>query len=227
LPWSTAWGSSTRLIGGLIMTHGDDAGLILPPRVAPYQVVIVPIPPRRGDWNEDVLPKAREIAALLRSQGVRVHLDDRETQQPGFKYADWEMRGVPLRLELGPKDLEKKQCVLVRRDTREKAFVPEEGLGQKVLALLDEIQQALRTRARGFLESHTTAVSSYEEFKAVMAEKRGFLLAAWCGDAACEAKIKEETKATIRVMPFGDRKASACVRCGRPSPADVYFAQAY
>ena len=129
LPWSTSWGTSTRMIGGLIMTHGDDAGLILPPRVAPYQVVIVPIPPRKGDVNEAVLPKAREVVQALRAAGVRVHLDDRDTQQPGFKYADWEMRGVPLRLEIGPKDIEKDQCVLVRRDTREKAFVPLAGAG--------------------------------------------------------------------------------------------------
>src|SRR6187431_2911373 len=126
--WTTSWGVSTRLIGGMIMTHGDDAGLVLPPRVAPYQVVIVPIPPRKGDWNEVVLPKAREVVQALRAAGVRVHLDDRDTQQPGFKYADWEMRGVPLRLEIGPKDVEKDQCVLVRRDTREKAFVPLGGL---------------------------------------------------------------------------------------------------
>src|SRR5262252_8453805 len=124
LPWSTSWGTSTRMIGGLIMTHGDDSGLILPPRVAPYQVVIVPIPPRKGDWSEAVLPKARAVADALRAGGVRVHVDDRDTQQPGFKYADWEMRGVPLRLEIGPKDVEKDQCVLVRRDNREKSFVP-------------------------------------------------------------------------------------------------------
>ena len=127
LPWSTSWGTSTRMIGGLIMTHGDDSGLILPPKVAPYQVVIVPIPPRKGDVNEAVLPKCREVQAALRGAGIRVHLDDRDTQLPGFKYADWEMRGVPIRMEIGPKDLEKDQCVLVRRDTREKAFVPLAG----------------------------------------------------------------------------------------------------
>ena len=120
LPWSTSWGTSTRNIGGLVMTHGDDSGLILPPKVAPYQVVIVPIPPRKGDWSEAVLPKAREVQAALRGAGVRVHLDDRDQHQPGFKYADWEMRGVPLRLEIGPKDIEKGQVVLARRDTREK-----------------------------------------------------------------------------------------------------------
>ncbi|HEX6736866.1 MAG TPA: proline--tRNA ligase [Vicinamibacteria bacterium] len=226
-PWSTSWGSSTRMIGGLIMTHGDDSGLILPPRVAPYQVVIVPIPPRKGDWSEAVLPKAREVAAALRAAGVRVHLDDRDTQQPGFKYADWEMRGVPLRLELGPKDIEKDQCVLVRRDTREKSFVPLAGLAGAVRESLDALQRDLLERARKFVADNTTRVESYDAFKEIMAGKRGFLVAGWCGDAACEAKIKEETRATIRVIPFGASPAGACVRCGRPSEREVYFAQAY
>ncbi len=227
-PWSTSWGTSTRMIGGLIMTHGDDAGLILPPRVAPHQVVIVPIPPRKGDWSEAVLPKSREVMASLRGAGVRVHLDDRDNQQPGFKYADWEMRGVPLRLELGPKDIEKEQCVLVRRDTREKIFVPLAEMPAKVRELLDAIQGNLLQRARKFLADNTTEVASWEQFKAVMADKRGFLVAGWCGDAGCEAKIKEETKATIRVQPL-DREpvAGNCVRCGKPSPGEVYFAQAY
>jgi prolyl-tRNA synthetase len=227
-PWSTSWGSSTRMIGGLIMTHGDDSGLILPPRVAPYQAVVVPIPPRKGDWNEAVLPKAREVAAALRAQGVRVHLDDRDTQQPGFKYADWEMRGVPLRLELGPKDIEKDQCVIVRRDTREKAFVPLAGLAAQVRETLEAFQRDLLERARRFLAENTTHVDSYDAFKEVMAGRRGFLVAGWCGDAACEAKVKEETKATIRVIPQDrEAKAGVCVRCGRPSEREVYFAQAY
>jgi prolyl-tRNA synthetase len=228
LPWSTSWGTSTRMIGGLIMTHGDDAGLVLPPRVAPYQVVIVPIPPRKGDWSESVLPRSREVLARLKAAGVRAHLDDRDTQQPGFKYADWEMRGVPLRLELGPKDIEKDQCVLVRRDTREKAFVPLAGLEARVGELLAGIQSGLLDKARRFVADNTTHVGSYDEFKDVMAKKRGFLLAGWCGSAACEAKVKEETRATIRVVPIeGESRPGACVSCGQPSPRDVYFAQAY
>jgi prolyl-tRNA synthetase len=174
-----------------------------------------------------VLPKAREVAAALRGAGVRVHLDDRDTQQPGFKYADWEMRGVPLRLELGPKDIEKDQCVLVRRDTREKSFVPLLGLAPQVREILDGMQRDLLERARKFLAENTTPVDSYEAFKQVMATKRGFLVAGWCGDAACEAKVKEETRATIRVIPQGPPRAGACVRCGRPSEREVYFAQAY
>ncbi len=227
-PWSTSWGASTRMIGGLIMTHGDESGLVLPPRVAPYQVVIVPIPPRKGDWNEAVLPKAREVLAALRASGIRAHLDDRDTQQPGFKYADWEMRGVPLRLELGPKDIEKDQCVLVRRDTREKAFVPLAGAPARIRELLDQVQKDLLERARKFMADNTTRVSSWDEFRQIMAGRRGFLIAGWCGDAECEAKIKQETKATVRVIPLeGEARPGTCIRCGRPSPQEVYFAQAY
>lgn len=224
-PWSTSWGTSTRMIGGLIMTHGDDSGLILPPKVAPYQVVIVPIPPRKGDVNEAVLPKCREVMAALRGAGIRVHLDDRDQQMPGFKYADWEMRGVPLRLELGPKDLEKDQCVLVRRDSREKAFVPLAGLAQKVGELLATIQSGLLENARKFVADNTTRVSSYDEFKQAMGEKRGFIVAGWNGDAAIEAQIKAETRATIRVIPMEEREA-ACIVTGKPG-REVYFAQAY
>ena len=227
-PWSTSWGASTRMIGGLIMTHGDDSGLVLPPKVATYQVVIVPIPPRKGDWNEAVLPKAREVLARLRASGIRAHLDDRDTQQPGFKYSDWEMRGVPLRLELGPKDIEKDQCVLVRRDTREKLFTPLAGTTARIQELLETIQKSLLERARKFVADNTTRVSSWEEFREVMAGRRGFIIAGWCGDAECEAKIKQETKATVRVIPLeGEVRPGTCVRCGRPSPQEVYFAQAY
>ena len=227
-PWSTSWGSSTRMIGGVIMTHGDDSGLILPPRVAPIQVVIVPIPPRKGDWNEAILPKAREVLQTLRDAGIRAHLDDRDTQQPGYKYADWEMRGVPVRLELGPKDVEKDQCVLVRRDNRGKSFVPLAGVAEAARDLLDTLQTDLLERARRFLADSTTRVASYDEFKEVMTTRRGFLVAGWCRDADCEARIKEETKATIRVQPLNAAPSPGqCIRCGKPSSADVYFAQAY
>jgi prolyl-tRNA synthetase len=228
LPWSTSWGASTRMIGGLIMTHGDDAGLVLPPKVAPYQVVIVPIPPRKGDWNEAVLPRAREVAASLRGAGVRVHLDDRDTQQPGFKYADWEMRGVPLRLEIGPRDVESGQCVVVRRDTRQKESVPLAGLAARVDELLAAMQRDLLEKARAFLAANTRRVRTYDEFKQVMADTRGFLVAPWCGSAECEARIKQETRATVRGIPLDAPAASGpCVRCGEGAPADVYFAQAY
>ncbi len=225
-PWSTSWGTSTRMIGGMIMTHGDDNGLILPPKIAPHQVVIVPIPPRKGDWNEAVLPKAREVQKQLRAAGVRVHLDDRDQHQTGYKYADWEMRGVPFRLELGPKDIEKDQCVLVRRDNRSKTPVPLAGLERAVPEMLATFQSDLLERARKFQADNTTRVSSYDEFKQVMAEKRGFIVAGWNGDPAVEKRIKEETKATIRVMPMGDPIEAKCVVTGEKG-REVWFAQAY
>ena len=212
------------------MTHGDDAGLILPPRVAPYQVVIVPIPPRQGDWSEHGAaqgPRGRSERCAERASGSTS--TTATPSSPASSTADWEMRGVPLRLEIGPKDVEKDQCVLVRRDTREKVFVP---LGAPDRArggtCSTTMQEGLLDRARRFLADNTTRVSSYDEFKEVMRTKRGFIVAGWCGDAACEAKIKEETKATIRVIPIaGEEVPGACVRCGNPSARDVYFAQAY
>ncbi len=225
-PWSTSWGTSTRMIGGVIMTHGDDAGLILPPKVAPYQVVIVPIPPRKGDWNEAILPKAREVAATLRGAGFRVHLDDRDQFQTGYKYSDWEMRGVPFRLEIGPKDVAKEQCVLVRRTDRHKDFVPLAGVAKRLGELLDELQTDLLERARRFIDDNTTRVSTYDELKEVMTTKRGFILAGWNGDAATEARIKEETKATIRIIPTENEREAPCVVTGEKGQ-EVYFAQAY
>jgi prolyl-tRNA synthetase len=224
--WTTSWGMTTRLIGAVIMTHGDDSGLILPPRIAPYQVVMVPIP--RGNWQETVLPKAREIQAALVAQGVRVFLDDREAYTPGWKFAEWELRGVPLRLEIGPKDLEKSQVVLARRDTREKASAPFDGLTARVTALLQEIQDAIFHRALKFREEHTTRVSSYDEFKAAMEGRPGFVIAGWCGSSDCEAEIKAETQATLRNIPFGSEQVSGtCVKCGRPSRGEAWFAKAY
>jgi prolyl-tRNA synthetase len=226
MPWSTSWGVSTRLIGGMIMTHGDDRGLIVPPKVAPYQVVIVPIPPRKGDWNEAVLPKAKALAAELQAAGIRVHLDDRDNHQMGFKYADWEMRGVPIRMELGPKDIEKDSCVLARRDTREKEFVPLAGLADTVKARLDAIQKNLFEKAKKFRADNTSEPSNYDAFEEVMAGKRGFLLAGMCASAECEARIKEETKATVRCFPLQRDEAAPCIRCGTAGRL-AYFAQAY
>jgi prolyl-tRNA synthetase len=233
--WTTSWGVSTRLIGGVIMTHGDDSGLILPPRIAPYQVVIVPIP--RGNWQETVLPKAREIMAALVSHGVRVILDDRDEYSPGWKYAEWEMRGVPVRLEIGPKDIEKSQVMLARRDTREKLPTAMDGLPAAVVALLEDIQGALFRRALRFREEHTQRVTTYDEFKAAMEGRPGFLIADWCGSGECEAQIKAETQATLRNIPFRDASADEpsgdsstpgiCVKCGRPASVKAWFAKAY
>jgi prolyl-tRNA synthetase len=225
--WTTSWGVSTRMIGGVIMTHGDDGGLILPPRIAPYQVVIVPI--SRGNWKETVLPKAQAIRDELVARGVRVMLDDRDSQTPGWKFNEWEMRGVPLRLEIGPKDIEKSQVVLARRDTREKAFVPMDGLAAHVEGLLTEIQQALFARAAQFREEHTTATDSYDEFKRILDGRPGFVIAPWCGSAQCEGDIKAETQATIRNIPFTSEPpvGKTCLKCGAPATANAWFAKSY
>ena len=225
--WTTSWGVSTRMIGGVIMTHGDEGGLILPPRIAPYQVVIVPIP--RGNWRETVLPKAQAIRDELVGRGVRVMLDDRDSQTPGWKFNEWEMRGVPLRLEIGPKDLEKSQVVLARRDTREKSFVPMDGLTAHIEQLLVTIQKALFDRAVQFRTEHTSETSSYDEFKQIMDGRPGFVISPWCGTAECEAAIKAETQATIRNIPFTSAGADgkACLKCGRQATANAWFAKSY
>jgi prolyl-tRNA synthetase len=225
--YGTSWGVSTRMIGGVIMTHGDDGGLILPPRIAPYQVVIVPIP--RGNWRETVLPRAQAIRDELVANGVRVMLDDRDTQTPGWKYNEWELRGVPLRLEIGPKDIEKSQVMLARRDTREKSSAAMEGLAPHVAGMLESIQQALFARALAFREDHTTHTDSYDEFKQIMEGRPGFVVSPWCGSARCEAEIKAETQATIRNIPFTGTTAAGktCLKCGGGATVHAWFAKAY
>jgi prolyl-tRNA synthetase len=223
--WGTSWGVSTRLIGGVIMTHGDDSGLVLPPRVAPYQVVIVPIP--RGNWQETVLPKARDIQRQLVEGGVRVMLDDRDTYTPGWKFSEWELRGVPLRLEIGPKDIEKSSVLIARRDTREKLSVSMDGLVDHVRKLLGDVQQNLLQRAVAFREEHTQRVDNYGDFKLAMEGRPGFVIAPWCGSADCEAQIKADTQATIRNMPSTNKPVGTCVRCDNPAQAEAWFAKSY
>ena len=224
--WTTSWGVSTRLIGGLIMTHGDDSGLILPPAVAPYQVVIIPI--MRGNWKETVLPKVMAIRDELTARGIRVKVDASEENSPGWKFAEWELRGVPVRLELGPKDLEKSQVFSARRDTREKAAIPFDGLADRITALLSEIQANLLARARQYREEHTSEVTTWDEFVAAMAGRPGFVIAAWCGSADCEAQIKAETQATLRNIPLGSpRIEGKCVKCGQAAGVKAWFAKAY
>jgi prolyl-tRNA synthetase len=223
--WGTSWGVSTRLVGGVIMTHGDDSGLVLPPAVAPYQVVIVPI--GRDNWRETVLPRAQEIRRELETAGIRVTLDDRE-ERPGWKFAEWELRGVPLRLELGPKDIEKSQVLIARRDTREKLSIPMDGLAVPVRELLDAIQRNLLEKAMQFRGDHTQRVDSYESFKQTMEGRPGFVIAAWCGADDCEAQIKTDTQATIRNMPLdGATPEGRCVRCDNPATATAWFAKSY
>jgi prolyl-tRNA synthetase len=225
--YGTSWGVSTRMIGGLIMTHGDDGGLILPPRMAPYQVVIIPIP--RGNWKETVLPRAQAIRDELVASGVRVMLDDRDTQTPGWKYNEWELRGVPLRLEIGPKDIEKSQVMLARRDTREKSPAAMEGLATHVVGMLETIQQALFARALAFRDEHTTHTDSYDEFKQIMEGRPGFVVSPWCGSASCEAQIKTETQATIRNIPFTGTTAAGkkCLKCDADATVHAWFAKSY
>jgi prolyl-tRNA synthetase len=224
--WTTSWGVSTRLIGGVIMTHGDDSGLVLPPAVAPHQVVIIPIP--RGNWKETVLPTCEAIRKELTAAGVRVKLDDSEENSPGWKYAEWELRGVPLRLEIGPKDIEKGTVFSARRDTREKAALPMADLTTTVKNLLQAIQDNLLARARAFREEHTSDAATWEEFTAAMEGRPGFVIASWCGSAECEAKIKNETQATLRNIPMGSpRVDGTCIKCNAASSVKAWFAKAY
>jgi prolyl-tRNA synthetase len=223
--WGTSWGVSTRLVGGVIMTHGDDSGLVLPPAIAPYQVVIVPI--GRENWRQTVLPRARDIQHTLVEAGIRVTLDDRD-ERPGWKFAEWELRGVPLRLEIGPRDIEKAQVLVARRDTRQKLGVPVSGLAPAIRELLDGVQRALLERARAFRDEHTQRAATYDAFKRAMEGRPGFVIASWCGGADCEARIKDETQATIRNMPIDSAvPAGSCVRCDRPAAADAWFAKSY
>jgi len=224
--WTTSWGVSTRLIGGVIMTHGDDSGLVLPPNVAPIQVVIVPIP--RGEWKTTVLPVCETIKAELEAKGVRVKLDADESNSPGWKFSEYEMLGVPLRLEIGPKDIEKGSVFSARRDTREKAAIPMADLGTKIPELLAAIQANLLARARQFREEHTSTAATWDEFKAAMEGRPGFVIASWCGSAECEAQIKTETQATLRNIPMNSPDvAGTCIKCNGTSTKKAWFAKAY
>jgi len=224
--WGTSWGVTTRLIGAVIMTHGDDNGLVLPPRIAPHQVVIVPIP--RGNWQETVLPKAQELQRTLAAAGIRITLDARDAYTPGWKFAEWELRGVPLRIEIGPKDIEKSAVMVARRDTREKASIPMEGLAARLAELLDEVQRSLLAKAIAFRDEHTQRVADYAAFKQVMEGRPGFVIAPWCGAAECEAQIKADTQATIRNLPMhSEAPDGRCVRCDNAAVVEAWFAKAY
>ena len=224
--WQTSWGVSTRLIGAIIMVHGDDSGLILPPKIAPVQTVIVPI--SKGNWKETILPKAEEIYSRLKSSSIRVYLDDRDTYTPGWKYSDWEMKGVPIRIEIGPRDVEKNQVVLVNRINREKRFVSINDIEKEVKNLLDEIQKSLYDRAKRFVEENTRSAEDFDTLKGIIENKRGFVKTGWCGSKECEAKIKEETSATIRVILDNDEeKFKKCVYCGNEAKHNVIFAKSY
>jgi prolyl-tRNA synthetase len=225
--WATSWGVSTRLMGALIMSHSDDNGLVLPPKLAPIQTVIVPVFKNAEQLaliSETVLP----IKAALEKRGISVKYDDRDTQKPGWKFAEYEFKGVPVRITIGPRDIEQGTVEVARRDTLEKEVLQLTDIDIKIEHLLDQIQKNLYDRALSFRENNTFRVDTYDEFKKVLDETGGFLLAHWDGTAETEAKIKEETKATIRVIPLNNTpEEGTCIYSGKPSSQRVIFARAY
>jgi prolyl-tRNA synthetase len=232
--WNTSWGVSTRMIGGVVMTHGDDRGLVLPPRVAPYQVVVVPIF-RKDEERSIVMPKVDEVVASLTARGIRVHVDAREKMTPGAKFFEWETKGVPFRIEVGPKDVAKGQLVLARRipeGEERKLFLPEAEVLESLPARLDAYGTFLFERARERRDAHShRGVEEYARLRAIMEGEGGFVYAGWCGADACEARVKDETKATIRCIPFEEfRSAEAptrCLVCGAAAEHEVIWARAY
>ncbi len=219
----TSWGMTTRLIGAVIMVHGDDSGLKLPPKVAPVQIMVVPIQQKK----EGVLDKAYELRDRLLLQGCRVKVDDTD-KSPGWKFSECEMRGIPFRIEIGPKDIENNKCVFVRRDTREKIEVSLDEVEAKAAELLETIQKDMYEAAKAHLEAHTYSATSWEQFCDTINNKPGFVKSMWCGEQACEDKIKEELAATSRCMPFEQENlADTCVCCGKPAKKMVYWGRAY
>ena len=227
--WATSWGVSTRLMGALIMAHGDDNGLVLPPALAPIQVVMVPILGKDEEANAAVLNKMQELKKELESHGHTVKIDDRDTLRPGFKFAEWELKGVPVRIAMGPRDMENGTVELARRDTLEKVSAPQEGLGTRIEKLLDEIQENIYAKALKFRDENVRKVDTWEEFKEEI-KKGGFLLCHWDGTSETEEKIKEETKATIRCIPVDSvvyEEEGKCIYTGKPSHQRVVFAISY
>lgn len=225
--WATSWGVSTRLMGALIMAHSDDQGLVLPPKLAPIQVVIVPI--YKGEEElAKISAEAGKITSALKAKGISVKYDDRDTQRPGFKFAEYELKGVPVRLAMGGRDLENNTIEVARRDTRNKETLSRDGIADAVEKLLNDIQTNIYQKAHAFRAEMTTKVDSYDEFKKVLAEKGGFIAAHWDGTSETEAKIKEETKATIRCIPLNNpQEEGVCMVTGKPSKERVIFALAY
>jgi prolyl-tRNA synthetase len=224
--WQTSWGVSTRMVGAIVMAHGDDKGLVLPPVLAPHQVVIVPI--YRTEEERAAVMQAADSLKQQLAAAVRVHVDARDNLSPGWKFNDWEMRGVPVRLEVGPKDVSSRQVVLARRDTGAKTPASWDCLTGTLNALLADVQKSMYDRALAFREANTKRIDSYDEFKAFMDAQGGFALSHWCGSTECEARIGEETKATIRVIPFERENGSGeCLICGGESDGRVVFAKAY
>jgi len=223
--WQTSWGVSWRLIGGMIMTHGDDKGLILPPKIAPIQVVIIPIYYTNDD-KDSVIQKAHQIKDDLSKIDLRVHLDDREQLTPGFKFNDWEMKGIPIRIEIGPKDIAKKQVVLVRRHNRTKTSLNMDSLTEEISSELKNIQKEMFDAAKKILDERVVRVSEYQQFKEQL-DNGKMIDCSWCGNQTCEDKIKEETGADIRVIPSDNTKAETCIYCKNSGTTNVLFARGY
>jgi len=224
--WQTSWGVSTRLIGALIMVHGDDSGLIIPPKVAPIQAVIVPI--SKGNWKETVLPEAKKIMNSLKHEGIRGHLDDRDTYTPGWKFSEWEMRGVPVRIEIGPKDIEKGQVVFVNRMNREKTFVKNENIVSELANLLDNIQKNLFKKALEYRENNTSTIAEIKELVESIEKKKGFIRSGWCGNPVCEEEVKKRSSATIRIIEDSkDLNLNKCLVCKNEAKETVIFAKSY
>jgi prolyl-tRNA synthetase len=225
--WATSWGVSTRLIGALIMAHSDNNGLILPPKLAPIQVVIVPIY-KNSEQLDQISEKVKELVTKLKQRGIRVKYDDRDSQRPGWKFAEYEMKGVPVRLAIGPRDLENGSVEIARRDTLEKKIEMMDGIDSRIENLLEEIQENIFRKALKFREENTFSVDTYDEFKQQLQTRPGFILAHWDGTSETEALIKEETKATIRCIPFdGEMEEGKCMVTGKPSDRRVIFALSY
>jgi prolyl-tRNA synthetase len=225
--WGTSWGVSTRLMGALVMAHSDDEGLVLPPKLAPIQVVIVPIYKTSEQLN-DIVSRGKHIKNALNNLGISVKIDDRDTHKPGWKFAEYELKGVPLRIAIGPRDLENNTVELARRDTKEKETTSLDNIELKIKDLLDQIQKDIYRKALQYREENTSIVNTYEEFKELLDTKGGFLYAHWDGTAETEAKIKDETKATIRCIPLdGKSEKGRCIYSGEPSAQMVIFARAY
>jgi prolyl-tRNA synthetase len=225
--YATSWGLSTRMIGALIMTHGDDNGIVIPPRLATTQVVVVPIA-RKPEERAQVLQVVEKFTADFKTAGIGFKVDDREQYSPGWKFNEWEKRGVPLRIEVGPKDLEKNQVTFVRRDNREKVAVVNADLDRMVLGMLETIQQSLYDRALEFREKHTYRIDDYKKFPEILDGEGGFIWSHWCGSDKCEEQVKDELKATIRNIPKdAPAESGACIKCGSPSERRVIFARAY
>ena len=225
--WATSWGVSTRLMGALIMTHSDDKGLVLPPKLAPYQVIVIPIY-RNDEQKTAVTEKTQEILEKLRKVGISVRFDDRDTHKPGWKFNEYELKGVPIRIAIGPKDLENNTLEIARRDTLTKEVISTEEVIEYIQTTLEQMQTQLYERAYEYRESHTTEVDTYEEFKEVLETKGGFVMAHWDGTAETEAQIQEETKATIRCIPLeAKEEQGVCILTGKPSIKRVAFARAY